>query len=130
MGESAQGDLRTAGPGNVDIPQRIRALPETGSSLHNNVVLVKKGIGNSHLALAKSIIQGVVEELRCDAKPGCGSPVDDERGLKPFDLLVAADICNLRQCDQLLEHTLAPRVEFCHVISLQRELIKCVAYLP
>src|SRR5215468_10776950 len=68
-----------------------------GVDLHYHVILIQLGKDGRDLALAESVVEGVVDRLWSDTEPGCGIAVDNQLGLEPARLLVAGSIPDLGQ---------------------------------
>src|SRR3989442_3170439 len=101
VGEGAEGDLGAGGGLDVDGPEGIGGLLEAGSDLEDDVGLGELGEDGGDLALAKRVVEGVVDGLGEDAEAGGGFAVDDERGLGGAVLVVGWEIVAPRQGPRL-----------------------------
>ena len=60
----------------VDVLQRLRALPVARRHLHDDVILVLRVVDGRDLALAEGVVQRVVDLAGVDAQPAGGGAVD------------------------------------------------------
>src|SRR5438132_1264658 len=104
----------------IDFLEALGALPEARLDFHHHVILVERAVHDRNLALAESVVERVVDELRGDAEARGGGPVDHQRRLLPLILLVAAQIDELRQRAEALRDPRPPRVELPDVVPLER----------
>ena len=58
---------RTTAGADVDLVQDVRVLPEFGGHLHDDVVLVLRGIDHRYLSLAEGVVERIVD--LADGKP-------------------------------------------------------------
>ena len=77
--------------------------------LQNHVVLIQLRIHRVDLALAKGVVQRVVDGGRRDAQPRSGDAVDHQRDGKPARLLIGGHILQLRQLLQLRDKAVGPQ---------------------
>ena len=121
------GTWRAGRRADVDVPQRLGALPEARLDLHDDVVLVQRRVDDRHLPLAERVVERVVDQLRRDAEPRGRAPVDGERGLEPLVLQVAAHVDELRRRPEPLLEPAGPGTELLHPLALERVLVLGVA---
>ena len=69
MAEGAQGHSGAGSRKHIDIIQFCRILLKLGRRFQNDMVLIELGKKSGDLALAKSIVKGVIDGRRGDAKP-------------------------------------------------------------
>ena len=60
---------RAADGADIDVLQRLRALPVLRRDLHDHVVLVERVVDGRDLALAEGVVERVVDLARVDAEP-------------------------------------------------------------
>src|SRR5260370_23486033 len=90
--ESAERYLRAVGRLYIDIFQRIRILLKLRIDFQDNVILIELGKNGGDLALAKGIVERVVNVGKKNAQTRGGIAVDGERSEETLVQLVAGDI--------------------------------------
>ena len=81
--------LRTA---YVDLLQELRILPEARRRFHHHVILIERRIHGGDLALAKGVVQHVVDQLRRDAEARGRIAIVLNHGLQAAILLIGVDV--------------------------------------
>ena len=72
--------------------QLVRVQLKLRLTFQNNMVLIDLRIHRADLPLTESVIQGVIDGRRRDAKSRGGNPVNHERYGQPACLLIGGDI--------------------------------------
>src|SRR5260370_41807821 len=93
--EGAQRDLRSVGGLYVNVLQRIGILLELWIDFHNHVVLVQLRKNRGDLALAKGVVERVVNVGRKNTEAGSGVAVDRNRSEKARVQLVAGHVAQV-----------------------------------
>ena len=86
---------RAARGADIDVLQRLRALPELRRHLHHDMILVEIVVDRRDLALAEGVVERVVDLRRGDAEPRRRGAVDREFDLQPLVLAVGIDVLEL-----------------------------------
>ena len=86
------------------------------------MILVQRLVHDGHLALAKGIVQGIVDVAGVHAQPRRGVPVNDYSGFQALVLLVGVDVAQFGQRAQLLQKKRRPVIQVIQVLALQRVL--------
>ena len=79
------------------------------------MVLVELSIEGRDLALAKRVIERLIDHLRRDPQPRSCLAIDHKRGGQSGRLLVGGYIAQLWQLFQLLDKALRPPVQFVRI---------------
>ena len=99
-------------------------LLELRLHFENDVILIQLREHGGDLALAKSVVQRVVDHLRRDSESRRGVAIDHQPGLQPAILLIAGDIAQFRQRFEASPRICgAQRVKFVGVRIFQAVLI-------
>src|SRR5215472_12860981 len=101
--ESAQRDFAAASGPDIYVPETFRSLPELGSNLHHNVILILLLEHGRNLPLPKCVVKGLVDCLRAYAHPRCGQAVVIKLDLQSLILLVRTDVGESGQFPDLLQ---------------------------
>ena len=83
---------RSSGRSHVDIFERVGILVERGIDFHDDAILIELGENGGDLALAKGVVERVVDISGEDAEAGSGVAVDDERCEEAVIQFVAGDV--------------------------------------
>ena len=110
--------------------KRRRVGPVFGGDFHDHVVLVGGAVNSRHLALAKGVVQGLVNRRHADPEPRRCVAVDRHIGRKAVVLLVGIEVFELRQFMQRRQHLGHPHVEAALVVGSQRVLVLRGALAP
>ena len=78
-------------------------------NFHHHVVLIQLPVNSRNLALAKAVVQCVVDILWRDAKSRCSIAVDDYFGIQAAVLLVGIHVPQFPQRAQFLQQFRSPR---------------------
>ncbi len=108
LGERHQGHLRPGLRAHVDAVQSIRILLELRVHFKHNAILVQLGKDRRNLALAKGVVERVVNRLGQNAKARRRIAVDGEVGIQSAVKLVGRDIAQLRLLFQFLQKARRP----------------------
>ena len=108
-GERAQGHLGAARRGDVNIFQSVGILPILRLHLHHHMILIERGVHGRHLALAKGIVERIVDGLGAQPESRRGRAIDDQAGLQSFVLLIAIDVEQSGQGSAVFAACAAPR---------------------
>ncbi len=114
----------------IDLFQRLGALPVLRRHLHDDVVLVARHIDGRDLALPERVIERIVDLADRDPEPGRGVAVDHQVGFKPLVLLVAVDVGENRDALKRRSDLRAPFVQLLERRALQGVLILGIARPP
>ena len=123
VGEGREGNHAASRRRDVDVPQRIGVLPELGSHLHHDEVLVDRREGRGDLPFPEAVIQDVVYGRGRDAQARGRGPVDDEIGCQPVVLRVARHVRQLVDVPHRVEQSRAPLIQLVQVVALDRVLV-------
>src|SRR4029077_6341633 len=86
------GGLLGAGRVDIDLVEHARIVFELRRGFENDPELVELGKDDRDLALAKSIIQDVIDGVDLDPKSRSFVTIDIDQRLQAVDLLIAGDI--------------------------------------
>src|SRR5258708_20158553 len=106
----------------VNLFQRVRILLEGWVHFQNHMVLIQLRENRGDLALAKSVVQRVVDRLRQNTQARCCVTIDGNRRLQSAILLVGGDGGQLGQRGQLGEQLGSPVRQFFSVRVFHRVL--------
>ena len=108
--------------------QLIRVKLKLWLGLQNHVVLIQLRIHRINLALAKRIVERIVDRRRRHTQPGSSRPVNDQRHRQPTQLLIRSNVFELRQLFQLRHKAVGPIIQLVLIRIFQTVLILRSAY--
>ena len=103
--------------------QILQAVLELRLDFQHDTILVRLREDGRDLALAKGIIQRIVDGLRADAEARRRIAVDDQERLQAQVLVVAGHITELRQRLQLLHKARRPEAQLLRIGIFEAVLI-------
>ena len=103
--------------------QILQTALELRFDFQHDPILVRLREDRRDLALAKGVIQRIVDRLRADAEARRRIAVDDQARLQAQILVVAGDIAELRQCLQLLHKARRPEAQLLRIGIFEAVLI-------
>ena len=106
----------------MNLTQRGQADTPAIAALQHHAVLTGLGVDGADLALAKSVIQGIVDSADADAQTRRGVTVDVQKHLQATVLQVAGHVGQFRLLAQRLDQTRRPGFQQLAVGRLQGEL--------
>ena len=112
---------------NVGGLEGVRVAQKLRGSLQNHVVLVERGVNGRDLRLAKTEVQGIINELRSDAEARRDWPVVVKQHLHAAVLLVGGHVLELRHLQHFVVDARSPGAEVFDRIG--RELVLVCALL-
>ena len=102
---------RSARGADVDILQRLRALPVARRHFHDDVVLVLRAVDGGDLALSERIVKRVVDFAGVDPQAAGGCPIDQQIGFQPLLLIIRFTSRSTGLCSSAAEQFGRPFVE-------------------
>jgi len=111
----------------VHLAQRLRPLRIARVDFHHHPVLVPRLEDGGDDRLGERIAERRVDQVRGDAEPRCGRPVDDDVDLQSLRLLVAVDVGQRRLRGQRILQPLGPEPQQVDVVAAQRVLVAAAA---
>ena len=122
VAEGRQRHLRAGGGFHIDAGERTQVLAKLRINLQHHVILVELGKHGGDLALAKSVIERIVNGLRQDSKTRGRIAVNHQVGLQPVVLLIAGYVAQLRKRLQTRHDARGPVIQLVSVSIFQRVL--------
>src|SRR5262249_41737616 len=108
---TAEWRLSAHGGAQVNVLQILQSILELRFDFQHDPILVRLREYGRDLALAKGVIQHIIDRLYTDAEAGRGIAIDDQARLQAQVLVVASDITQLRQLLQLLHKARRPEAQ-------------------
>ena len=108
----------------IDLLQELGVLPKARRRFHHHVILIERRVHGGDLALAKRVIQHVVDELGGNPKARGGVAIVLNHGLQAAILLIGIDVGDQAEVPQGRKHGLAIFSQILDVIAAHGELIK------
>ena len=120
--------LLPVGAGHEEVLQRGRSRAELRLHFQHHPILIGLREDRGYQALAKRVVQGVVDGRRGDAQAARRGAIDFHVGFQSLVLQVTGHVGQLRQLVQPRHQLRNPHIQFGWVGILQRELILSPAH--
>ena len=118
---------RRTGRADIDVLQRVGALPELRRDAHHDVILVRVLVDRRDKALTEGVVKRRVDLRDGDAETRGRRPIDREFDFKPVRLLIGIDILELRHVLQRGGDLGNPGIQIRQRVAQERVLIWRVA---
>ena len=80
----------------MNLAEGLRVLPKLGRDFHHYKVLVQRGVHGRNFALAKSVVQRIVNDLGRETHARRGITIEHNVSCQSRILLVAVNVVQLR----------------------------------